>query len=109
MRDFQRKVSHFLCLPLHLLRDFLQVINEVLLVLVDLAALLGDDAGVDIEGLLEGDGDEVLVGKHGLAGEEGRADAALDEVLDRVEVRREVDDAGACSCVRRRGRGPCGR
>ena len=70
-----------MCLPLHLLRDFLQVINELLLVLVDLAALLGDDSRVDVEGLLEGDGDEFLVGKHGLAGEEGRADAALDEVL----------------------------
>ena len=79
---------------LHLPHDLLQIVDELLLVLVDLASFLGDDAGVDVERLLEGDGDEVLVGKHGLAGEEGRADAALDEVLDRVEVRREVDDAG---------------
>ena len=74
-------------ISLHILRDLLQVVDKLLLVLVDLAALLGDDAGVDVEGLLEGDGDEVLVGQDSLTGEEGRANAALDEVLDGVQVR----------------------
>ena len=80
-------------ISLHVLRDLLQVVDEVLLVFVDLASLLGDDTGVDVEGLFEGDGDEVLIGQDGLTGEKGRADTAFDEVLDRVQVRREVDDA----------------
>lgn len=74
-------------ISLHVLRDLLQVIDEVLLVFVDLASFFGDDAGIDVEGLIEGDGDEVLVGQDSLAGEEGRANAALDEVLDGVQVR----------------------
>ena len=74
-------------ISLHILRDLLQVVDKLLLVLVDLASLLGNDAGVDVEGLIEGDGDEVLVGQDSLAGEEGRANAALDEVLDGVQVR----------------------
>ena len=74
-------------ISLHVLRDLLQVVDEVLLVFVDLASLLGDDTGVDVEGLIEGDGDEVLIGQDGLTGEEGRANAALDEVLDGVQVR----------------------
>ena len=43
------------CVYLHLPHDLLQIVDELLLVLVDLASFLGDDAGVDIEGLLEGD------------------------------------------------------
>ena len=74
-------------ISLHILRDLLQVVDKLLLVFVDLASLLGNDAGVDVEGLIEGDGDEVLVGQDSLAGEEGRANAALDEVLDGVQVR----------------------
>lgn len=74
-------------ISLHILRDLLQVVDKLLLVLVDLASLLGNDAGVDVEGLIEGDGDEVLVEQDSLAGEEGRANAALDEVLDGVQVR----------------------
>ena len=74
-------------ISLHILRDLLQVVDKLLLVLVDLASLLGNDAGVEVEGLIEGDGDEVLVGQVSLAGEEGRANAALDEVLDGVQVR----------------------
>ena len=80
-------------ISLHVLRDLLQVVDEVLLVFVDLASFFGDDAGIDVERLIERDGDEVLVGQDGLAREEGRADAALDEILDGVQVRREVDDA----------------
>ena len=74
-------------ISLHVLRDVLQVVDEVLLVFVDLASFFGDDAGIDVERLIERDGDEVLVGQDGLAGEEGRANAALDEVLDGVQVR----------------------
>lgn len=68
-------------ISLHVLRDLLQVVDEVLLVFVDLASFFGDDAGIDVERLIERDGDEVLVGQDSLAGEEGRANAALDEVL----------------------------
>lgn len=86
----------------HIFRDLLQVVDELLFVLVDLTALLGDDAGVDVEGLLEGDGDEILVGQDGLTCEKGRADAAFDEILDGVQVRREVDDARlAAMCGKR--------
>ena len=74
-------------ISLHILRDLLQVVDKLLLVLVDLASFLGDDTRVDVEGLIEGNGDEVLVGQDSLAGEEGRANAALDEVLDGVQVR----------------------
>ena len=74
-------------ISLHVLRDLLQVVDEVLLVFVDLASFFGDDARIDVERLIERDGDEVLVGQDGLAGEEGRANAALDEVLDGVQVR----------------------
>lgn len=74
-------------ISLHVLRDLLQVVDEVLLVFVDLASFFGDDAGIDVERLIERDGDEVLVGQDGLAGEKGRANAALDEVLDGVQVR----------------------
>lgn len=74
-------------ISLHVLRDLLQVVDEVLLVFVDLASFFGDDAGIDVERLIERDGDEVLVGQDGLAGEEGRANAVLDEVLDGVQVR----------------------
>lgn len=58
-------------ISLHILRDLLQVVDKLLLVLVDLASFLGDDTRVDVEGLFEGNGDEILVGQHGLAGEEG--------------------------------------
>ena len=74
-------------ISLHVLRDLLQVVDEVLLVFIDLASFFGDDAGIDVERLIERDGDEVLVGQDSLAGEEGRANAALDEVLDGVQVR----------------------
>lgn len=74
-------------ISLHILRDLLQVVDKLLLVLVDLASFLGDDTRVDVEGLIEGNGDEVLVGQDSLTGEEGRANAALDEVLDGVQVR----------------------
>ena len=49
-------------ISLHVLRDLLQVVDEVLLVFVDLASFFGDDAGIDVERLIERDGDEVLVG-----------------------------------------------
>ena len=54
-------------ISLHVLRDLLQVVDEVLLVFVDLASFFGDDAGIDVERLIERDGDEVLVGQDSLA------------------------------------------
>lgn len=80
-------ISMHIYISLHVLRDLLQVVDEVLLVFVDLASFFGDDAGIDVERLIERDGDEVLIGQDGLAGEKGRADTAFNEVLDGVQVR----------------------
>ena len=38
-------------ISLHILRDLLQVVDKLLLVLVDLVSFLGDDTRVDVEGL----------------------------------------------------------
>ena len=75
-----------------LLGDSAQELHELFLIIIDLTPLFRHEAGVQTEGLRERDGDEAIVRQHGGRGEERGADLRLDEVLDRMEVGRVVDD-----------------
>lgn len=76
----------------HIFRDFLQIVDEHPFVLIELAAFFRDDTRIDIKRLLERNGHEVFSGQHGLTGQKRRADALFHEILDGMEIRRQVDE-----------------